>query len=168
MRRTKNCRCEAPVRPRVRSFPRGHGVPKTSAEAQRSGFGGKRRSSVASELWPFWGRSEGYGACDDEKQEKVLPLFRRPDGHTCPQCGQGTRLRCPARKLGFRRWGKHSAWLSAPHFPAPGGGFAGRSPHPLASPQSPLCSERHAGVGISRAALLLLSSKRNPLRWASV
>ena len=38
---------------------------------------------------------------------------------------------CPARKLGFRRWGKHSAWLSAPHFPAPGGGFAGRSPHPL-------------------------------------
>ena len=25
----------------------------------------------------------------------------------------------PARKLGFRRWGKHSAWLSAPHFAAP-------------------------------------------------
>ena len=46
------------------------------------------------------------------KQGKALPL-------------------CPARKLGFRRWGKHSAWLSAPHFPAPGGGFAGRSPHPL-------------------------------------
>ena len=41
------------------------------------------------------------------------------------------RWLCPARKLGFRRWGKHSAWLSAPHFAAPGGGFAGRSPHPL-------------------------------------
>ena len=31
----------------------------------------------------------GGSACFDEKQEKVLPLFRRPDGHTCPQCGQG-------------------------------------------------------------------------------
>ena len=29
------------------------------------------------------------------------------------------RWLCPARKLGFRRWGKHSAWLSAPHFAAP-------------------------------------------------
>ena len=34
------------------------------------------------------------------KQGKALPL-------------------CPARKLGFRRWGKHSAWLSAPHFASP-------------------------------------------------
>ena len=70
-------------------------------------------------------------ACSDDKQEKDLLLFRQPDGHICPQCGQEARLCCPARKLGFRRWGKHSAWLSAPHFPAPGGGFAGRSPHPL-------------------------------------
>ena len=114
------------------------------------------------------GRRERYGACSDDKQEKALPLFRRPGGHICPQCGQETRLLCPARKPGFRRWGKHSAWLSAPHFAATGGEFAGRSPHPLASSQSPLCSERPAGVGIPRAALLLLSSKRNPLPWASV
>jgi len=56
---------------------------------------------------------------------------RRSRRHICTQCGQETRLLCPARKHGFRRWGKHSAWLSAPHFAAPGGGFAGRSPHPL-------------------------------------
>ena len=48
--------------------------------------------------------------------------------HTAEFAGQRF---CPARKLGFLRWGKHSAWLSAPHFPATGGGFAGRSPHPL-------------------------------------
>ena len=77
------------------------------------------------------GRREQHGAHDDDKQEKDLLLFRQPDGHICPQCGQEARLLCPARKLGFRRWGKHSAWLSAPHFAAPGGGFAGRSPHPL-------------------------------------
>ena len=87
-------------------FPSGaNGGPKTSAEAQRSGFGGKWRSYI-------------------------LPSGQ-PDGHTCPQWGQETRPRCPARKLSFLRWGKHSAWLSAPHFAAPGGGFAGRSPHPL-------------------------------------
>ena len=34
------------------------------------------------------------------KQGKALPL-------------------CPARKLGFRRWGKHSAWLSARTSPPP-------------------------------------------------
>ena len=30
----------------------------------------------------------GGSACFDEKQEKALPLFRRPGGHICPQCGQ--------------------------------------------------------------------------------
>ena len=37
----------------------------------------------------FRGVFEGRG----EKQEKVLPLIPRPDGHTCPQCGQGTDLK---------------------------------------------------------------------------
>ena len=41
-----------------------YGVP---AEAQRSGFGGERRSSEMSELSPQGG-SEGYGACDDADQ----------------------------------------------------------------------------------------------------
>ncbi len=54
-----------------------------------------------------------------------------PEGHTCLQRGRRPGVRSPARKLGFRRGGKHSAWLSAPHFAATGGGFAGRSPHPL-------------------------------------
>ena len=47
----------------------------------------------------FSGRREGYGACFDDKQEKALPLFQRPGGHICPQCGQNgdsplTLFRC--------------------------------------------------------------------------
>ena len=42
------------------------------------------------------GRRERYGACSDDKQEKVLPLFRRPDSHICPRCGQKQRFRIDA------------------------------------------------------------------------
>ena len=67
-----------------------------SAEAQRNGFGGKRRSEQSS---GFLGRREGCGACFDDKQEKALLLFQRPGGHICPQCGQNgdsplTLFRC--------------------------------------------------------------------------
>ena len=43
---------------------------RAPAEAQRSGFGGKRRSSEMSEFSPIWGGNEGYGDSDDEKQDK--------------------------------------------------------------------------------------------------
>ena len=43
---------------------------RAPAEAQRSGFGGKRRSSEMSEVSPIWGGNEGYGAGDDVKQDK--------------------------------------------------------------------------------------------------
>ena len=39
------------------------------AETQRSGFGGKRRSSGESELRPG-GRNEGCGACDDAAMQE--------------------------------------------------------------------------------------------------
>ena len=43
---------------------------RVPAEAQRSGFGGKRRSSEMSEFSPICGGNEGYGAGDDVKQDK--------------------------------------------------------------------------------------------------
>lgn len=39
-----------------------------------------------SEFSPLWGGNEGCGACDDDKQEKALALFWRPDSHNRPQC----------------------------------------------------------------------------------
>ena len=47
---------------------------KNSTEAQRSGFGRKRRCSEMDETCRLR-RGEGYGACIDEKQEKGLTLF---------------------------------------------------------------------------------------------
>ena len=43
---------------------------RAPAEAQRSGFGGKRRSSEMSEFSPICGGNEGYGAGDDVKRDK--------------------------------------------------------------------------------------------------
>ena len=40
-----------------------------------------------SEFSPLWGGNEGYGACDDEEQEKALALLLRLGGHFRPQCG---------------------------------------------------------------------------------
>ena len=61
-------------------------------EAQRSGFAGERRSSGMSEFSPLWGGNEGYGACDDEEQEKALALLLRLGGHFRPQCGRFREL----------------------------------------------------------------------------
>ena len=41
-----------------------------------------------SEFSPLCGGNEGYGACDDDKQEKALALLWRLGGHFRPQCGQ--------------------------------------------------------------------------------
>ena len=62
---------------------------KNSTEAQRSGFGRKRRCSGMDETCRLR-RGEGYGACIDEaaKQEKRLGAFLRQPVHICPQCGQ--------------------------------------------------------------------------------
>ena len=62
---------------------------KNSTEAQRSGFGRKRRCSEMDETCRLR-QGEGYGACIDEaaKQEKGLTLFLRQPVHFCPQCGQ--------------------------------------------------------------------------------
>ncbi len=43
----------------------------------------------------FSGFGQGFGSLR-RKQEKVLPLFRRPDGHICPRCGQKRRFRIDA------------------------------------------------------------------------
>ena len=48
---------------------------------------------------PLLGYFSGFGqefGSRRRKQEKVLPLFRRPDGHICPQCGQSRRFRIDA------------------------------------------------------------------------
>ena len=44
---------------------------RASSETQRSGFGGKRRSSEMNEFSPIWGGSEGYGDSDDVKQSAM-------------------------------------------------------------------------------------------------
>ena len=41
-----------------------------------------------SEFSPLRGGNEGYGACDDEEQEKALALLLRLGGHFRPQCGR--------------------------------------------------------------------------------
>ena len=47
---------------------------RVPAEAQRSGFGGKRRHSGMSEACRLR-RDEGYGACADEMHEKDFPTL---------------------------------------------------------------------------------------------
>ena len=37
---------------------------------------------------PFLCENEGYGAWNNEKQEKITTLLERRDGHNCPQCRQ--------------------------------------------------------------------------------
>ena len=58
-----------------------------------------RRKEEERTIFGSFGPKEGYGACFDDKQEKALPLFQRPGGHICPQCGQNgdsplTLFRC--------------------------------------------------------------------------
>ena len=68
--------CDGMCAPVCGSLEGGKHLPHPdSGETQRSGFGGKRRSSGASELWPFLGRSERYGACDDESRRKFCRSF---------------------------------------------------------------------------------------------
>ena len=47
-----------------------------------------------SEFSPLRVENEGYGACDDEEQEKALALLLHLSGHNRPQCGRfpGTGL----------------------------------------------------------------------------
>ena len=45
-----------------------------------------------SEFSPLRGGNEGYGACDDEEQEKALALLWRLGGHFRPQCGRFREL----------------------------------------------------------------------------
>ena len=62
---------------------------KNSTEAQRSGFGRKRRCSEMDETCRLR-RGEGYGACIDEaaRQEKAKVSCAHLGEHICPQCGQ--------------------------------------------------------------------------------
>ena len=62
---------------------------KNSAEAQRSGFGRKRRCSGMDETCRLR-RGEGCGACIDEtaRQDKAAVSCAPRDGHICPRCGQ--------------------------------------------------------------------------------
>ena len=62
---------------------------KNSTEAQRSGFGRKRRCSEMDETCRLR-QGEGYGACIDEaaKQDKAAGSCAPRGGHICPPCGQ--------------------------------------------------------------------------------
>ena len=62
---------------------------KNSTEAQRSGFGRKRRCSEMDETCRLR-RGEGYGACIDEaaRQDKAAGACAPRGGHNCPPCGQ--------------------------------------------------------------------------------
>ena len=67
---------------------------KNSTEAQRSGFGRKRRCSGMDETCRLR-RGEGYGACIDEaaKQDKAAGSCAPRGGHNCSPCGQFGVLR---------------------------------------------------------------------------
>ena len=62
---------------------------KNSTEAQRSGFGRKRRCSEMDETCRLR-QGEGYGACIDEaaKQDKAAGSCAPRGGHNCPPCRQ--------------------------------------------------------------------------------
>ena len=66
---------------------------KNSTEAQRSGFGRKRRCSEMDETCRLR-QGEGYGACIDEaaKQDKAVGSCAPRGGHNCPPCGQFRRF----------------------------------------------------------------------------
>ena len=66
---------------------------KNSTEAQRSGFGRKRRCSGMDETCRLR-RGEEYGACIDEaaKQDKAAGACAPCGGHICPPCGQFRRF----------------------------------------------------------------------------
>ena len=75
---------------------------RAPAEAQRSGFGGKRRSSEMSEFSPIWGGNEGCGAGDDVKQDKEQASSATP-------CS-ATSARSAGSYGGFRgvpKWGQN-------------------------------------------------------------
>ncbi len=58
-----------------------------------------RGSLEGTDRVPLPGSFSGFGqdfGLLRRKQEKVLPLFRRPDSHICPRCGQKQRFRIDA------------------------------------------------------------------------
>ena len=75
---------------------------KNSTEAQRSGFGRKRRCSGMDETCRLR-RGEGYGACIDEKQDKRMAseptLFLFTTARSA-DCIKGLRRRCDWRLFG--------------------------------------------------------------------
>lgn len=60
------------------------GPRRSPAEQVRWGEAERRMS----EFSPLRDGNEGYGACDDEEQEKALALLLRLGGHFRPQCGR--------------------------------------------------------------------------------
>ena len=62
------------------------GSKKNSTEAQRSGFGRKRRHREMDETCRLR-RGEGYGARVDEAGETAGAFSHQPS-HFCPQCGR--------------------------------------------------------------------------------
>lgn len=75
---------------------------RVPAEAQRSGFDGKRRSSEMSEFSPIWGGNEGYGAGGDVKQDKgVASEVPLPPVTTARSAGSYGSF------SGDRKWGQN-------------------------------------------------------------
>ena len=75
---------------------------KNSTEAQRSGFGRKRRCSGMDETCRLR-RGEGYGACIDEKQDKRMasePTLFLVTTARSADCIKGLRRRCDWRLFG--------------------------------------------------------------------
>ena len=97
-------------------------------ETQRSGFAGERRSSGMSEFSPLWGGNEGYGAYDEEEQDKGKASSATPlAGHNCPQCGQFQEFLW-ALEMGSKSESKQSFAVVIPQCLLPQGKNRGQAP----------------------------------------
>ena len=68
-------------------FALARGRNRAPAEAQRSGFGGRRRRSGTSDFSPFWAEMSNVELATTPSRRKSCRFFGRQDGHISPQCG---------------------------------------------------------------------------------
>ena len=112
---------------------------RDSAEAQRSGFGGKRRSNGASDLWPFWAEGSDTKPAPTTSRRKSCRSF-------------GSRTGTPARS-GGRRHGR--AALRGSSASGAGASIArGCPPRTLPPPAADLRAEARTHCLVAKSALL--------------
>ena len=76
---------------------------RSPAEAQRSGFGGRRRSGVTTDFSPFWAEMRDVELVTTQSRIKAWRRKRRRSRHFCPQCRQFRELEAGV----FERRNKH-------------------------------------------------------------